>query len=364
MQSTARQAPASEGLYFGHFDYLRGFLALVVSFAHGGVIQWSVAPNLAVQVFFALSGWLIGGILLDTTPAQLPRFFFNRSTRIWFPYFAALGLVIAASVLRDPMTPLWWNFIVYKASFVYSIFGPPMLAQHVADMPLHGAANHFWSINVEEQFYLASPLLLVLLPRRFGHNPWLWAAICAALFLTQGYAWMFVSIATGVLAAILARRHPGWRAVPGVPAVCAAVAVASFAAMCLGADVQGSVSYQLAAPLFSVSLVLLLAVPTARSSLGEFIGGVSYPFYLNHWLGVFLANALLGKLGLKHVVPLQHALAQVLAVAVAVLAYLAIDRQVRQRRAGWYSPALGRLATALAYGTLLFGLAFGTGLFA
>jgi peptidoglycan/LPS O-acetylase OafA/YrhL len=49
------------------------------------VIPWDTAANLAVQIFFALSGWLIGGILLRTDVQDLPRFYFNRATRIWIP---------------------------------------------------------------------------------------------------------------------------------------------------------------------------------------------------------------------------------------------------------------------------------------
>src|SRR5690349_15809326 len=55
------------------FDWLRFLLASAVVLAHEGVFGWPQIGNLAVQVFFALSGWLIGGILLRTKPAELPR---------------------------------------------------------------------------------------------------------------------------------------------------------------------------------------------------------------------------------------------------------------------------------------------------
>lgn len=69
------------GDYYPLFDWLRIILAIVVALGHDNVIQWANSGNLSVQVFFALSGWLIGGILLNTPKGALPRFFFNRVTR-------------------------------------------------------------------------------------------------------------------------------------------------------------------------------------------------------------------------------------------------------------------------------------------
>ena len=141
--------------YYPWFDWLRLGLACTVMVSHSGLL-WSQAGNFAVQVFFALSGWLIGGILLQLREDELPRFYFNRALRIWCPYFLALGLLITASLtLRDTPTYKWSEFVFYKSTFVYNLFGPPQLAQHQAEMPLAGTGNHFWSVNAEEQFYLA-----------------------------------------------------------------------------------------------------------------------------------------------------------------------------------------------------------------
>ncbi len=77
--------------YFPLFDWLRITLAIIVALYHDKVLPWKEAGNLAVQVFFfALSGWLIGGILLNYAKADLPRFFYNRVTRIWAPYVVAI----------------------------------------------------------------------------------------------------------------------------------------------------------------------------------------------------------------------------------------------------------------------------------
>ena len=51
-------------VYYPAFDYLRILLATVVAAQHAGLVGWERAGSFSVQVFFALSGWLIGGILL------------------------------------------------------------------------------------------------------------------------------------------------------------------------------------------------------------------------------------------------------------------------------------------------------------
>ena len=79
--------------------------------------------DFAVQIFFALSGWLVGGLLVSLPKNELPRFYFNRALRIWCPYFLALGLLVAASLLHDPVTHKWTEFVFYKTTFVYNLFG-------------------------------------------------------------------------------------------------------------------------------------------------------------------------------------------------------------------------------------------------
>jgi len=128
----------SKAVYYPYFDYLRIFLASVVVLGHDQVINWPpFSGSLAVDVFFALSGWLIGGILLRLSKSDLPKFYFNRAVRIWIPYFLAVFLAIAASLVE---------FVFYQISFVYNIFGTSQLACCVNSMPLNGSTNHTSSL--------------------------------------------------------------------------------------------------------------------------------------------------------------------------------------------------------------------------
>ena len=90
----------STDVYYPSFDYLRIMLATTVAVGHSGIPLWENSGNLSVQIFFALSGWLIGGILLISTPEYIPRFYFNRAARIWIPYFVAIVLLMLASLVK------------------------------------------------------------------------------------------------------------------------------------------------------------------------------------------------------------------------------------------------------------------------
>jgi peptidoglycan/LPS O-acetylase OafA/YrhL len=64
--------------YYPYFDYLRIILSVVVMLGHDKVIHIPNSGNLSVQVFFALSGWLIGGILLNLKTSVLPTTYSGR----------------------------------------------------------------------------------------------------------------------------------------------------------------------------------------------------------------------------------------------------------------------------------------------
>ena len=343
------EAHASAESYYPWFDWLRAACACVVMWYHGHVFSWNQAGNFAVQIFFALSGWLIGGILLHTKPADLPRFYFNRAVRIWVPYYLAAALLLTLSALREPITAKWIEIVTYKLTFVYNLFGVPQLELFRDAMPQKGTLSHFWSVNVEEQFYLLAPLLLVLLARRFGRSPWLWAGlVCLALPCGLG------SITLGVLAATVVERYGrihegrGARFLLGL-----LLAITVFA-------LYRDFDYPLVAPFSGLFIVLLLAIPGRRSSWGAIFGGMSYPLYLNHWIAVFAANFFLARLHPGAATGLLNILVETLVgVPLAIGLYWFVDRRLLAHRSAWYSRQRGVALTVLAYAIVGVGLAYG-----
>lgn len=338
-RSIAPAAEAHAESYYPWFDWLRITLASLVVLAHAGILPES--GNFSVQVFFALSGWLIGGILLRTKPEGMPRFYYLRATRIWIPYGVAFALLLGLSLMRDRVTPKYLEIVFYKATFVYNLFGTAQLQTASDQMPLHATGNHFWSICAEEQFYLVAPLLLVFLPR-VGRALWPWFLL---MWLPE-----YGAISAGVLAAVAHQRHPGFH-----ETTAARVALMTVGALSAMLILTGLTPYELTVAPLAVSIVLLLARPGKKQKVAGFLGGVSYPLYLNHWIGLFVASGVARKL---HLSELRTTIfvGLPLAFAVSAVLYLTVDKPLLARRNGWYSAPLGRRITVAAYGLMVVGL--------
>lgn len=341
-----RLKPNDGSEYFLLFDWLRITLAIIVALGHDDVIQWQHAGNLSVQVFFALSGWLIGGILLSTKKDELPRFFFNRVTRIWIPYLIAIILVVCASFLKDDFTAKWLEIVFYKITFVYNLFGTSQLSEFRDMMPLQGSFSHAWSICAEEQFYLLAPLLIVLIPARIGKSLLLWVLISMLAISFHAYG----AIALGVLAAILKASFGNWHmSNKAIILLCISLLI-SITFMYFELS-----PYIYVAPFFSIVLVLLLARPGTKNKVSQFLGGMSYPFYLNHWIGIFCAHAMLDPFGMRDG-SLSKVVALVLNLLIAAVLYYLVDSNIRKCRASWFTFSRGIGSTVAAYGLMIMGL--------
>ena len=140
--------PEAEKLQdFPLLDWLRFVLASTVLLTHEGIKYGPVNGGLAVAVFLALSGWLIGGILFKSDRGDLPRFFYNRATRIWAPYLTAIILLYGAAAAREGIDGNWLKYLFYDVTFTHYNFAEFPRAS--LEMPLKGTGNAFWSLSVE-----------------------------------------------------------------------------------------------------------------------------------------------------------------------------------------------------------------------
>lgn len=327
------------------FDWLRIFLASLVVLGHQGMPEFGpVDANLAVIVFLALSGWLIGSILLATSADELPRFFFNRATRIWFPYAFAVALIYGLAAVREGIDANWYKYLFYDVTFTHILFTEFPRAAY--ELPLDGTGNHFWSISVEELFYLIAPIVMIMLP--FGKKLWTWGIISLALLALHSN---FSAISLGVMAALVARDFPNWYEARGARVL-----------VWLGVGVSFALCWQFnTAPMraiFAVLFVQGLALPGPRGRVGMFFGAVSYPLYLNHWMGAFLVNGLSKKFPpVPQVVTIL--IAYVIALIVGIVTWMLIDRWVMQSRNAWYTRRRGVILWGVAYGLVAVGLVGG-----
>jgi peptidoglycan/LPS O-acetylase OafA/YrhL len=109
---------------------------------------------LGVPLFFVLSGFLITRLLLVNESGDLRHdlgvFFARRTLRIFPLYYLVLIVLLLAGRLEYP----WWHFL-----YLHNVL---MFLLPLSHEP--GITGHFWSLSVEEQFYLLYPLLLLTTP--------------------------------------------------------------------------------------------------------------------------------------------------------------------------------------------------------
>jgi peptidoglycan/LPS O-acetylase OafA/YrhL len=149
-------------------DGIRGAAILLVLFDH---LFWSntvtgnrifdilsairASSYVGVNLFFALSGFLITGILLDTLsiPHFFRTFYARRVLRIFPLYYGVLVLLL---LLTRPLHLVWngWQyfFLTYTSNLALWT-RPPLELAHVN-------IDHFWSLQVEEQFYFVWPFIV------------------------------------------------------------------------------------------------------------------------------------------------------------------------------------------------------------
>ena len=168
--------PSAEKLCGGHIaalDGLRGVAILLVLFYHYGasglgfgmtspILSMSHVGWIGVDLFFVLSGFLITGILYDsrTGPRYLRNFYVRRILRIFPLYFTALIIVMILSVLWSSAgiwgtaNPLW--IALFLTNAIAAFAGPDSV----------GVLGHFWSLAIEEHFYLFWPFVVAWGSRR------------------------------------------------------------------------------------------------------------------------------------------------------------------------------------------------------
>lgn len=147
--------------------------------------------NLGVDVFFAISGFLICGLLLEelsrTGDISLRRFYTRRIFRILPPYYTALAVIFALGVFGVIRV----NHLNFASCLLFYRNYRPL------GMDLQGGfyTAHYWSLAVEEHFYLLWPLLLLAAkPKRAGRVAFILAMVV--------FAWRQVEEHTHLLAGL------------------------------------------------------------------------------------------------------------------------------------------------------------------
>jgi peptidoglycan/LPS O-acetylase OafA/YrhL len=158
-------------------DFIRGIAILMVLIFHYRPHNLLITSHIlnriqgfgwtGVDVFFVLSGFLVGGLLMKewqrTGSVDSPRFLKRRAFKIWPGYYAFL--LVATLFHVRPLRSFFWQNLLNIQNYI-----PSSLA-------------HTWSLAVEEQFYLALAALLALWTARHW-KPSTLLTTCIALALS------------------------------------------------------------------------------------------------------------------------------------------------------------------------------------
>ncbi len=346
---------------------LRAVAVLLVVLYHCGVEPLG-GGYVGVDVFFVISGYLITGLLLreltGTGRISVVGFYARRFLRL----LPAAVLVTVATVaaafawlppLRAPQVALDALFAtVYGVNYRLAATGTEYLHADAAPSPL----QHFWSLAVEEQFYVVWPLLMLAafaVFRRRGIAIALAAVVVVSFALSvrqtgTDSTWAYFGLHTrawelgaGGLIAVLGLRLPRRFATALTAAGLGAVALAAV----LFTARTPFPGYAAALPVAGAAAVLLGGVTAPSGLLSEaplqVIGRLSYSWYLWHWPFLMIGPA---ALGVRPGTGVNLALAAGALVA-AALTYALVENPVRHLRAlrdrPWRAVACGLAVTAL-----------------
>ncbi|MCU1343861.1 MAG: acyltransferase 3, partial [Acidimicrobiia bacterium] len=310
--------------YVPALDGLRAVaVAAVLCFHHG--FAWATGGYLGVSLFFTLSGYLIASLLLQekqrTGRIGLGAFWARRARRI-LPA-AAVGIAGVWIALHwVDLGPVGVIRLDAVAALVY-VLNWRLLFGHQSYAQLFSAPSpllHYWSLAIEEQFYLViAPLFVLMLRWRRAAL----TAVCAAIYLGGAVVavvagprgdtdFVYYSTITrlpelmiGVLAALVVHRHDGagitWRparlAVLNGGSVVAVAALAYAVVQLVPSDPFLNHGGLLLLSMASVTLVLAatcadtwLARALGRGPL-PLVGRLSYGLYVVHWPIFLIVNA-------------------------------------------------------------------------
>jgi|tagenome__1003787_1003787.scaffolds.fasta_scaffold20982130_3 peptidoglycan/LPS O-acetylase OafA/YrhL len=297
---------------------LRAVAVLIVIASHASV-PYLDGGFVGVDVFFVISGFLISQLLFREVErsgrVSIPSFYARRARRI-LPAATLVTLVtiVASAVwlsaidLLEVCKDAVWT-VFFAANIRFAAVGTDYFAQDQPPSPL----QHYWSLSVEEQFYLVWPallLVLVLVSRRRALPRRLVLAVLA-LLTAASFTWSVVYTASDPLAAYFSTLARVWELGFGAlialvatriaarwsgllrGLVCSAGLVLIAAACLFYSDATPFPGYAAALPVVGSALVLLAGAggqatqPAPIRALGvrpmRTVGDWSYSLYLWHW---------------------------------------------------------------------------------
>jgi peptidoglycan/LPS O-acetylase OafA/YrhL len=275
---------------------------------------------MGVDLFFVLSGYLITGILLDTAGKKdyYRNFFIRRTLRIFPLYYLCLVLF---TVVTKSNTAAWESLRAWGgAGWLFAYLGNVRMAWIGAFPPVF-SFQPLWSLQIEEQFYLLYPAVVLLLSRLRLRQSLIICVVAAPLlrsvllFCSPGsgvarFALMpcrLDSLAMGGLVALFMRSSLVHMLKPSLVRIGTLVAgTAVFLCSRVSAEpmspIMSSVGYTVIDCMCALLLIMVLLWPSSVTAKWlrwrplVYTGQISYGLYLLHGPSSWVARSFLGRL--------------------------------------------------------------------
>jgi peptidoglycan/LPS O-acetylase OafA/YrhL len=338
---------------------MRAIAILLALVYHAGLPGFS-GGYVGIEVFFVISGFVITGLLLrerEGTGGTSLRSFYGRRARRIIPA-ATLVIIVTVIVSFHSLGPLVGHETaidgLWAALFLANVHFAAVHTNYLVAQAPPSPLLNYWSLGVEEQFYIVYPTLFLLIgwARKRSFRQGLTVVLVAVI--VASYAWSILLTSTNAPSAYFSLFTRAWElALGGLIAVHgryfqripqAWAAVASWAGLIVilvsSVTLSGSSAYPgalVAIPTLGAGLVIAAgaAQPTwgvermlARKSF-QFLAAISFPLYLWHWPILEIAAQSRGVTSLP---AWESILLLLFAGVIATLTYYLFENPIRHSR--------------------------------
>ena len=296
-------------LYLPGLNGIRAVAALTVLFGHmwapfgdwGVTLHWHIPwPSGPVTTFFVISGFLITFLLMNeigkTDDVSIPKFYMRRILRIWPLYYTYLALALLATwLLHDDINNAAWFYTFFSGNISHAL--------GLGIIPLF----HFWSLGVEEQYYLWYPWLVkyskkhVLTFVSALFVCWFGVKLAAYVFGGKGITYRILGVTQfdcmmlGAMGAIMYYRKTEWFCKLCANRIVAIFAWVLFFTSGLYANYIPSPVRNEFIALISLFVIMagLLRKPLLENRVMNYLGQISYGIYVIHPLLLYVLTRLI-----------------------------------------------------------------------